>query len=1099
MVAQTALRLISEMKHIPPDGDEAEPSRSRRTSAAQKLTQFSSGLSRPFIQRPVMTMLLTVSVLVFGILSYNQLAVNDLPAVDYPVISVTASYPGADPVTMANTIATPLEKQFMQIPGISLITSSSSQGNTNITIQFDLSKSIDAAASDVQSAIQRAEGQLPADLPSPPTFTKTNPNDQPVMYVALTSDTLTDGELYRYGTTEVAQRVNILPGVAQVQIYGVKRAIRIKVDPGKLATRDMTFDELAAAVKAGTVYSGAGQFDGKNKSFTLRPQGQIDTAEGYRNVIVKRGPNGSPVYLRDVARVVEGVENERLSRHFFARGFNPPASVIVFAVSRQAGANAVQVARSVRDLLPELQRELPGSIRLLPTFDRSQSIVNSLHDVQFTLLLAFMLVIFVIFVFLGRASDTFIPMVALPMSFLITFVAMWWLGYSINNLTLMALTLAIGFLVDDAIVFLENVVRRAEAGETILKATMNSAGEISFTILSMTLSLAAVFIPLAFMPGLLGRIFREFAITIIVAILASGLVSLTLTPLMCSRILRERNIKHRKTWTEHFVERFFYPIRDAYGRSLHWFLDHGWIAAPIILACVIGVWFFFSQLSFTLLPTGDSGVIRGFFLVPEGASPDYQRQLQAQLDPILQANPAVDKYFTVAGRAGLGAGVFTVLFLKDKSERADIETVAAQLRKACSGIPGVLPTLNPQPVLQINIGATGSQFGRYSYALSGISPDEVYDGADKLGAKLHDYPGFASPPRSDLFRATPSLDIQIDRDRAGMYGVSTTRLQSLLRSAYSQNYVYLIKQPEDQYQVIVEADDRARTSPQDLREVYVKPDTGNAMIPIRAVTKSQEVVGLQSVNHLNQFTSVTFGFDTKPNVALGDAINYIQESAAEVLPPSVKGDLQGEGLVLQQLFQALPFLIIAAVFVMYVILGILYESYVHPVTVLSTLFPAVVGGLMTLWLFNSTLSLYSVIGLFLLMGLVKKNGIMIVDFALHRLDEGYEWRDAIQEASVERFRPIIMTTLAALMGAMPIALGVGADGASRRPLGLVIVGGLIVSQLLTLYVTPVIYLWLEWFQENVLDRVPFLRSAHFHEHEFADRPETRHPAPVTTT
>ena len=798
---------------------------------------------------------------------------------------------------------------------------------------------------------------------------------------------------------------------------------------------------------------------------------------------------GENVYLRDIARVVEGVENERLSRHFFARGFNPPASVIVFAVSRQAGANAVQVARSVRELLPELQRELPGSIRLLPTFDRSQSIVNSLHDVQFTLLLAFMLVIFVIFVFLGRASDTLIPMVALPMSFLITFVAMWGLGYSVNNLTLMALTLAIGFLVDDAIVFLENVVRRAEAGETILKATMNSAGEISFTILSMTLSLAAVFIPLAFMPGLLGRIFREFAITIIVAILASGLVSLTLTPLMCSRILKERNIKHRKTWTERFVERFFYPIRDAYGRSLHWFLDHGWIAAPIILACVIGVWFFFNQLSFTLLPTGDSAVIRGFFLVPEGASPDYQRQLQAQLDPILQANPAVDKYFTVAGRAGLGAGVFTVLFLKDRSERPDIETVAAQLRKACSGIPGVLPTLNPQPVLQINIGATGSQFGRYSYALSGINPDEVYEGAEKLGAKLREYPGFASPPRSDLFRATPSLDIQIDRDRAGTYGVSTTRLESLLRSAYSQNYVYLIKEPEDQYQVIVEADDQARAGPQDLREVYVKPDAGNAMIPIRAVTKAQEIVGLQSVNHLNQFTSVTFGFDLKPNVALGDAINYIQKSAAEVLPPTVKGEVQGEGLVLQQLFQALPFLVIAAVFVMYVILGILYESYVHPVTVLSTLFPAVVGGLMTLWLFNSTLSLYSVIGLFLLMGLVKKNGIMIVDFALHRLDEGYEWREAIHEASVERFRPIIMTTLAALMGALPIAFGVGADGSSRRPLGLVIVGGLVVSQMLTL--------WLEWFQENVLDRVPFLRSAHFHEHEFGGKPT--HPAPAAAS
>ncbi len=554
-----------------------------KSGPAQKLVQFSSGLSRPFIQRPVMTMLLTASIIVFGILTYNQLAVNDLPAVDYPVIRVEANYPGANPVTMANTIATPLEKQFTQIPGLELTTSTSSQGNTVITLQFDFSKGIDAAATDVQSAIQRAQGQLPSDLPSPPTFTKTNPNDQPVMYVALTSDTLSDGELYRYGTTEVSQRINVLPGVSEVNIYGVKGAIRIKVDPGKLATRNMTFGDLAAAIQSATSYSGAGQFDGKNNSIILRPNGQIDTAEGYANIIIKRSTDGSPVYVRDVARVVNGVENERLSRHFFVRGYKPPASVIVFAVSRQAGANAVQVARTVRALLPEFQRELPGSIRLIPVFDRSQSIVNSLHDVQFTLAIAFMLVILVIFVFLGRASDTLIPMVALPMSFLITFVAMWSLGYSINNLTLMALTLAIGFLVDDAIVFLENVVRRAEAGESIYKATLNSAGEISFTILSMTLSLAAVFIPLAFMPGLLGRIFREFAITIIVAILASGLVSLTLTPLMCSRILAERGPNHRKAWMERFTESFFNPIRDFYGRSLDKFLDHGWLAVPIVL------------------------------------------------------------------------------------------------------------------------------------------------------------------------------------------------------------------------------------------------------------------------------------------------------------------------------------------------------------------------------------------------------------------------------------------------------------------------------------------------------------------------------------
>src|SRR5436309_5259186 len=578
-----------------PAGAGQDQHRVRSTSAAPKEAKLvpvkGTGLSGPFIRRPVMTVLLTLSVIVAGITTYNQLAVNDLPAVDYPIIQVTCAYPGADPVTMANNIATPLEKQFLQIPGLDIITSQSSQGNTSLTLQFVLSKSITDAATDVQAAIQRATGKLPIDLPSPPTFSKTNPNDQAVYLLGLTSDTLTDGDLYKYASTAVAQRIAILPGVSQVNIYGVQGAIRIKADPAGLAARGLTMDDLANAIKAGTVYSGAGQFDGVHRTFVLLPNGQIDQADGYRNLIVARNKDGSPVYLRDVAEVRQSVQDERLSRTFWMRGFNPPGSVVVLAVSRQAGANAVEVANSVRALFPELRASLPGSIKFTPVFDRSQSIVDSVHDVQFTLMIAFILVVLVIYVFLGRATDTLIPAVALPLSLLLTVAVMFTLNYSINNLTLMALTLAIGFLVDDAIVFLENVVRRAEPGESILKAAFNSAGEISVTIMSMTLSLAAVFIPLLFLPGLLGRIFREFSVTIIVAILASGLVSLTLTPLMCARILGERRAGPKRAWMERHTNNVIKRVIAAYGRVLDKFLDCAWLTIPIILICIIGLWF----------------------------------------------------------------------------------------------------------------------------------------------------------------------------------------------------------------------------------------------------------------------------------------------------------------------------------------------------------------------------------------------------------------------------------------------------------------------------------------------------------------------------
>ena len=1078
--------------------------RSKGTPGAKLIQVSGSGLSGPFIRRPVMTVLLTLSVIVAGIATYNKLAVNDLPAVDYPVIQVTCSYPGANPTTMANNIATPLEKQFLQIPGLDIITSASTQANTSFTLQFNLSKSIVDAATDVQAAIQRATGKLPVDLPSPPTFTKTNPNDQSIYLLGLLSDTLTDGDLYKYASTAVAQRIAILPGVSQVNIYGVQSAIRIKADPAALASRGLTMDDLSRAIQAGTVYSGAGQLDGAHRTFVLQPNGQIDQAEGYRNLIVARNKDGSPVYLRDVAEVRQSVQDERLSRTFWMRGFNPPGSVVVLAVSRQAGANAVEVANSVKALFPELRASLPGSITLVPVFDRSQSIVNSVADVKFTLVIAFMLVVMVIYVFLGRATDTLIPVVALPLSLLVTFTVMYMLNFSINNLTLMALTLAIGFLVDDAIVFLENVVRRAEHGESIVKAAYNTAGEISFTILSMTLSLAAVFIPLVFLPGLLGRIFREFSATIIIAILASGLVSLTLTPLMCARILGEHKAGHKRTRMEKWTGDFIKRVIAAYGRALDKFLDRAWLTLPILLGCILGLWFFFTHLPFTLLPPGDSGFVRGVFIAQEGSSPAEMHAYQQQVNQKLKDDPNIAQFFTLAGFAARTASSQGLIFgfLKPRSQRPPIEQCIPQLQKSISSIPGITAILQPNPVLQINVGVTNQTQGQYAYTLSGIVPGEVYTAADQLMNKLREFKGFATV-RSDYYNNTPNLTVDIDRERAATYGVSTSAVESLLRTAYSQNYVYLIKQPEDQYQVILEVQDNERARPADLDNLYVRSNSGGTtsasgaggggittttgtagnLVPLRAVTSTKQIVGPQAVNHLNQFTSVTINFNLLPNVAIGDATKYIEDSFAQVQRqfPTVQATFQGEALVFRQLFQSLPLLLLSAIFVMYVILGILYESYVHPITVLfPAIVPAVVGGLCTLWIFGSTLSLYSVIGLFLLLGIVKKNGILVVDFALKRIDEGLSLREAIHEASLERFRPIMMTTFAALMGALPLAIGFGSDASSRRPLGLVIVGGLIFSQMITLFVTPVIYLWLEWFQEHVLDKVPFLRSGHTH-------------------
>ena len=1034
-------------------------------------------LSEVFIRRPVMTVALTVSVILFGLVAYFRLPVSDLPAIDYPVIQVQVNYPGATPETMANNVATPLERQFMQIPGLELVTSNNGQGHSSFVLQFDLSKSLDAAATDVQAAITRAQGQLPVDLPSPPTFTKTNPNDQPIMYIALVSDTATEGQLYDYANTQVGERLSILPGVSQVAVYGTQSAVRIKADPSAMAIRNISLEDLTNAIKNGTAYTGAGQFDGPHRTFLLQPQGQLTTAEQYNGLIVGQS-NGSPVYLKDVARARQSVQDERIDMRFWVRGYPQPSATVVVAVFRRAGANAVAVAKSVRDQLPTIQSQLPSSVLLVGAYDRSQTIVGSIKDVQTTLYIAFVLVVMVIFIFLGRATDTLIPAVALPLSLLLTFIAMSVLGYSLDNLSLMALTLAIGFLVDDAIVFLENTVRLMETGLGAFDASLQSAKEISFTILAMTLSLAAVFIPLVFMSGLMGRIFREFSITIVISILASGLVSLTLTPLMTSRLLADRGEGSQKTWMEQIFGAFERRVLNVYGRSLWFFLRHRWISAVTWVVCLAGTAYLFYIVPKAFLPVGDSSFIRGIMVAQEGSSPDQMHSYQSQAEKIMKANPAVRSTFTMSGNSQfLGSNqIFLIAFLKDPSRRPPIAQVAGQLMGGISNaIPGTVAFLQPNPALEISTGATANAQGQFAYALSGIDANEVYATAGKMMAKMHQYPGFLFV-NSDLYNHTPNLQVDILRDQAKLYGVSESRILSLLHDAYSQNYSYLIKKPTDQYQVILEVADNQRSAPEDLGKLYIKTDDGQRMVPLNAVTSWHPVIGPQAVNHINQFTSVTMFFNLKPGYAIGPATEFVEKSAKQILPPGMQGSLQGEALTFRNTVSDLAILMLVAVFVMYVILAILYESYLHPITVLSSLPVALLGGLLTLWLFGAEASLYAYIGMFMLMGIVKKNGIMIVDFADQRVRQGIADDQAIHDASMERFRPIMMTTAAALLGALPIALGYGADGSSRRPLGLVVVGGLIVSQFITLYVTPAIYLYLEEFQEKVLDRVPFLRS-----------------------
>jgi HAE1 family hydrophobic/amphiphilic exporter-1 len=1009
-----------------------------------------------------MTTLVMVSILIFGVMAYTRLPVSDLPNVDFPTISVTASLPGASPATMATAVATPLEREFSSIDGLDSMISTSSMGGTQITLQFNLNRNIDAAAQDVQVAISRAARNLPGDMPTPPYFRKVNPADQPILRLALTSPTLPLYTLNEYGETMLAQQISMVGGVAQVQIFGSQKyAVRIQLDPRKMAALGIGVDQAAEAVRRANVNLPTGTLYGANQAFTVQASGQLLHAAPYRSVIVSYR-DGSPVRLGDLGSVLDGVENNKTAAWYLDQ------RSVSMAVYRQPGTNTVAVAREVKKLLPTFQAQLPASVSLHILYDQSESIEESVTDVKFTLLFTLALVVLVIFLFLRRLSDTVIPSLAMPMSLVGTFSVMYLLGYSIDNLSLMALILAVGFVVDDAIVMLENIVRHLEMGEGPVKAALNGSREIGFTIVSMTLSLVAVFIPVLFMGGILGRLFQEFAVTIGVAILISGVISLTLTPMLCSRFLSPQQEGRDPGRFYAATERFYEWVLAAYARSLRWVLRKRGLTLVLLAVVVAATGWLFKVVPKGFIPSEDRSQIYVMTEAAEGISWEAMQRQQRALAEVLRQDPNVEAFMSSAGaRAGSITGQNTgilVLRLKPRSEREhSADEIIQQLRPKMAQVPGIRAfAQNPPP---IRIGGRLSK-SQYQYTLQGADVSELYRVAPLLAETIQALPGFQDVT-TDLQLKNPQVDVEIDRDKAASLGISAQQIEDALYTAYGARQISTIYASTNQFPVIMEFEPQHQMDPGALSLLYVRSSTG-ALVPLSGIAGIRQGYGPLTVNHSGQLPSVTISFNVKPGFALGDAVSDLNQAARRLLPPTVTANFQGTAQVFESSIRDLGVLLIVAILVIYIVLGILYESFIHPLTILSALPLAGVGALATLLIFGAELNIYSFVGLVLLVGLVKKNGIIMIDFALEaQRVERKTPEEAIFEACVVRFRPIMMTTMAALVGSLPIAVGWGAGGESRQPLGLAVVGGLLFSQMLTLFVTPVFYLYMDALQKKL--------------------------------